>query len=360
MSNNKAQDVPQIMPGVILTLVIAALALGVNSIFAPVSPVIVAVIIGIAAKNTVGIPEKYQIGSKFAAKKLLKLGIILLGIRLSFFEILNLGGWSLVIIVVCITLALTVVIQLSRKFQVPEKLATLIAIGTAICGNSAIVASAPVIKAKEEEVAFAVAVITVFGLSAIVVYPIIGSLLGLTAVEFGTWAGTGINDTGQVVAAGFIYGEQAGEVATVVKLTRNIFIAPVVFIFSYLSVKEGMGESAKDVSEVSTEGCNSSKGDNIGVVSRDDKVKFVEVFPWFVLGFLAMALLRTTGFLPEFAITGITFASQLLIIMALAGIGLEIKIESLRGMGMKAFITGLTASIIMGVTSLILVLLLIQ
>ncbi|OWZ84676.1 YeiH family protein [Natranaerobius trueperi] len=319
--------------GIVLTFLIAIIALTVNFIYSPISPVLIAVFLGIIIKNSAYLPKNTEPGIKYSAKKLLKLGIILLGVRLSFFDILNLGFSSLLIIIICILLALSLVINLSRFIGVPKKLATLIAIGTAICGNTAIVASAPVIKAKEEEVAFAVATITVFGLSAIIIYPLIGGFIGLTQVEFGTWAGTAINDTGQVIASGFLYGDKAGEVSTIVKLTRNIFLAPVVFLFSHLTVKN---EASKE----------------------DIKVDYTAIFPWFVVGFLGMALLRTTGILPETLISTISFLSDLLIVMALAGIGLGIQLSSLKGLGLKAFFTGLTASFIMGITSLLLITLL--
>lgn len=323
------------LPGVLLAAVIAALALLVNYFYPPLSPVVIGIILGLLINNSMTTPSACKAGVDYCSKKLLKLGIILLGIRLSFFEILNLGTMSLVIILSCVVLALTIVIGLSKTLKVPPRLATLIAIGTAICGNSAIVASSPVIRAKKEEVAFAVATITLFGLSAILVYPLIGSLLGLTPLAFGTWAGTAINDTGQVIAAGFQYGESAGEAATVVKLTRNLFIAPVVVLFSFLTARQETGSKAH------------SPG----------RVNVFKIFPWFVLGFLLMALIRTAGFLPGNIIEQVSFAADYLLVMALAGIGLTIEIGSMRGLGLKAFFTGLLAALIMGGVSLLLVLL---
>ncbi len=325
-----------VLPGIALTAVIAGIALFLNTLYPPLSPVIVAIIAGLLINNVIGLPPIYKQGADYCANTLLKMGIILLGIRLSFSEILNLGTMSLAIIMICIGLSLTLVINLSRKFNVPPKLATLIAIGTAICGNTAIVASAPVIKAKEGEVAFAVATITVFGLSAIIVYPLIGSLLNLSPIEFGTWVGTAINDTSQVVAAGFIYGGSAGEAATVVKLTRNLFITPVVFFFSYITAK----------AEVDATVNNTGPG----------QINYFKIFPWFVLGFLLMALVRTAGILSELMVDQISFAADFLLVMALGGIGMSIGIASMRGLGLNAFLTGLLAALIVGVTSLLLVL----
>ncbi len=320
-------------PGILLTVTIAIISLFIKELYPPISPVVIAIILGLFINNFIGFPLKCKTGVDYSSKKLLKLGIILLGIRLSFYEILNLGTMALAIIVVCIGLALALVISMSKRFDVPPKLAILIAVGTAICGNSAIIAASPIIKAKEEEVAFAVATITVFGLTAIGVYPVIGGVLGMSPLEFGAWAGTAINDTGQVVAAGFQYGQSAGEVATVVKLTRNILIAPVIFFLSYLVLKEKADQNS----------------------SVFNKVYLFKIFPWFVLGFMLMALVRTAEILPSFLIDHLSFASDLLLVMALAGIGLSIKLSSLRGLGLKAFITGLIAAVIMGVTSLLMV-----
>lgn len=322
----------KLFPGISISALIAIFSLLINAVFPQVSAVLIAVLIGLLINNSISLPAKLEPGISYAGKKLLKLGIILLGIRLSFFEILRLGGSSLLIIITCIILALFLVIKLSERFEVPSRLATLIAIGTAICGNSAIVAASPVIKAKDEEVAFAVGTITIFGLSAIILYPLIGDVLVLTSEEFGVWAGTAINDTAQVVAAGFMYGESAGEVATVVKLTRNIFIAPVIFLFSYLAAKAELDSSKKA-----------------------EKVNLVKIFPWFVLGFLFVALVRTTGILPEFMVSALSNLADFFIVIALAGIGLGIKFSSMRGLGLKALFTGLFAAVIMGASSLILV-----
>ncbi len=318
-----------------ITAALAGIAFLINNYYSPLSPVVIAIIAGLLISNFIGTPAACKQGIDYCAKKLLKLGIVFLGIRLSFFEILDLGANSLAIIITCIILALTVVISLSKKFGVPPRLATLIAVGTAICGNSAIVATSPVIKAKEEEVAFAVGTITVFGLSAIVFYPVIGAYMHLSPVEFGTWAGTAINDTGQVVAAGFQYGITAGEAATVVKLTRNLFIAPVVVLFAYLTAKEEAGQSSFHF-----------KGLNL-----------FRIFPWFVLGFLVMAFLRTADLLPDLVIGLLSFTSAFLLVMALGGIGLSINLASMKGLGLKAFLAGLLAAVVMGTTSLLLILL---
>lgn len=223
-------------PGLALTLLIAFISISINKAYITINPVLFAVLIGIIIRKFLKGLNILAPGIKFATKNLLKLGIILLGSRLVFSDLIALGGSSLFIIVICIITAIIVTLTITRKFGISEKLGSLIAVGTAICGNSAIIATAPVIHAEEEEISFAVATITLFGLSAIIVYPVIGTLLQLTDLEFGTWVGVAINDTAQVVTAGYLFSQSAGETAIVIKLVRNIFIAPVIFIFSLKSL----------------------------------------------------------------------------------------------------------------------------
>ena len=167
---------------------------------------------------------------KFALQHILRLGIILLGLRLSLQDVVTTGLTSLILIVACMAVALTLAYFAGRLLKIPPRLAALIGVGTAICGNTAIVAVAPVIEAKEEDVSFAVATITFFGTLAVVLYPIIGFFLGVNDRTFGLWAGTAVNDTSQVVAAGVAFSEAARDIATVVKLTRNTLMAPLIVV----------------------------------------------------------------------------------------------------------------------------------
>ena len=171
---------------------------------------------------------------KFALQRVLRLGIILLGLRLSLQAVAKIGLSALVLVLVCISVALTLAYLAGRFFKIPARLALLIGVGTAICGNSAIIATAPVIEAKDEDVSFAVATITLFGTVAIVLYPIIGHALALSSGAFGMWAGSAVNDTSQVVAVGAAFSEAARDVATVVKLTRNTLMAPLIVIIGLL------------------------------------------------------------------------------------------------------------------------------
>ncbi len=228
------------------------------------------------------------------------------------------------IVVICITLSLVIVQLLGRLLGVPSRLGTLIGVGSSICGNSAIVAAAPAIKAKDEETAFAVSTITLFGVMAVLIYPIIGNLLGMTDTTFGTWAGIAINDTSQVVTAGFIYSEPAGKVATIVKLTRNLFIAPVIVIMSII-YNSGQAKAGKP-----------------------GKISLKKAFPLFVLLFVGMAVLRTLGLFSPEVIKLLKTTSSFLIVVAIAGVGLNTSFASMKKVGLKSLYLGLTASCIMG------------
>jgi uncharacterized integral membrane protein (TIGR00698 family) len=224
-------------------------------------------------------------------------------------------------------------------------------VGTAICGNTAIIATAPVIGAKEEEVSFAVAVITLFGLIAVIFYPIIGQYLGLSNTAFGLWAGTAVNDTSQVVAVGAAHSPIALSVATVVKLMRNTIMAPLIILVGLL-LRHQVPSDDSPQSVIPSGGI---------------------LIPWFVVGFLMMSLIRTTGIsagvLPRnVAVPGAlqTAASVLntfdaiakfAILTALAGVGLGTRLQIVLSIGMKPFTLGLCVSAVLSLASLGLIML---
>ena len=346
------QEIAIAIPGLSFVFVIASLARFLQSqipgptLNRAISDILIAVLIGLAVSNTLRLPLRAQPGITFAIHHLLRLGIIFLGLRLNLQDVIATGLSSLLLIILCITLALTLAFTAGRLFKVPIRLTTLIGVGTAICGNSAIVATAPTIDAKEDEVGFAVATITLFGLLAVIFYPLIGQLLHLTDRVFGIWSGTAVNDTSQVVAAASAYSPAALNIATVVKLTRNTLMAPIIVLIGL--VYQRMGEK-----------------------TRATKFNADKVVPLFVLGFLAMSLMRTigvaAGFLPQNAaqpgnliasaafLNSLDEVSKFLILMALAGIGLGTNVSSIRTIGLKPFAVGLCVASILAVVSLSLI-----
>ncbi len=169
-----------------------------------ISAVAIAILLGILIRNLIGIPDGCKLGTSFAVKRLLRIGIALMGAQLSLSQVLTTGATAVVVVATCIVLAIVVVRFISMRMGTSDRLATLLGVGTSICGVSAIVTTVPVIEAQDEETSLAAATITVFGLLAILIYPFLGPLRHLSDTFFGTRAGTAVNDTSQVVAAGLI------------------------------------------------------------------------------------------------------------------------------------------------------------
>jgi uncharacterized integral membrane protein (TIGR00698 family) len=318
-----------------------------------ISEILVAVSLGLYLRNWVKLGDRSKPGVKFAIQRLLRFGIILLGLRLSLQDVAATGVTALILVTVCITIALILAYFAGRIFNVPPRLAALIGVGTAICGNTAIVATAPVLDANDEEVSFAVATITLFGLLAVLFYPLIGHLLGLPDRAFGLWAGTAVNDTSQVVAVGAIYSEAALNIAAVVKLTRNTLMAPLIVLFGLFY----------------TRGLNKKLSAKAAHASRLDWGKLI---PGFVIGFLLMSLVRTVGValgvLPQSlsnpgdlqlaasVLKAGDEISKFLILMALAGVGLNTDLASLRRMGLKPLVVGTFVALLLALASLGLIL----
>jgi uncharacterized integral membrane protein (TIGR00698 family) len=319
-----------------------------------VSEVLIAVILGLLIRNYIGFGKSVEPGIKFALQRVLRLGIILLGLRLSLQAVVQTGVSALLLVLVCMSVALTLAYVAGRFFNIPPRLAALIGVGTAICGNSAIIATAPVIEAKDEDVSFAVATITLFGTLAIILYPLIGHALALTNGAFGMWAGSAVNDTSQVVATGSAFSDAARDVATVVKLVRNTMMAPLIVIIGLLYSR-------------------ASRRQLTGKAAAAARLSPGKLVPWFVLGFLILTLVRTLGVAAGVLPAGnsnppanLKTATDLLnfideiakfaILMALSGIGLGTKIEDMRRTGAKPFIVGLCVAAVLATLSLSLIL----
>ncbi|HZJ04707.1 MAG TPA: putative sulfate exporter family transporter [Nocardioidaceae bacterium] len=326
-------QVAAVLPGLAVAGLVA-LAAYVASLPLPsfISDVGLAVVFGAAVATLVRLPAGVRPGIDFAMRRVLRLGIIALGARLSFEAVISLGASTILLVTGLVGLTLIAGVLLGRSLGLSGRLPLLIAVGTAICGNTAIIATAPVVDADERDVSFAVATITLVGLTAVLVYPVLGVALGLSDTGYGMWAGTAIGDTSQVVAAGFGYTTGAGEVATIVKLTRNVLIAPVVL---------GAGLLA-------------SSG-----TSRPTSGAARKAFPLFVLGFLAMVALASLGAL-EPAVAGrplqewVVLLSELCILVALAGVGLATDLRAILRTGLKPLYMGFLLAAGLSVTSLLL------
>ena len=314
----------------------------------PVSGIMVAILLGMVVANLGGALPVLAPGLQFGIKKLLRLGIIFVGIRLSFLDVVKLGAWGIPVVLVLIAGAVVLTRALGRRLGVSDRLATLAAASTAICGVTATVAVAPTIDADDREVAYTIANVTLFGIVAMFVYPYVAhALFAATPASAGLFLGTSIHETAQVMGAALSYrevfhDEAAMKIATVTKLTRNVCLVAVVPILAWLHAR--------------------SQG------SQSKHVSILKLFPLFVLGFLAMAILRSFGdaavanglayglwdaaeWKQVTRLIGETISSWLLG-TAMASVGLTTRLGVFRGLGLRPLYLGALAATLVGVLSL--------
>jgi uncharacterized integral membrane protein (TIGR00698 family) len=330
---SRGDKVRSAIPGLIAVAVLAAVAYA-STLFLPgiFGAATIGLFLGMFVANVQRTPM-LDTGAKLARGWLLPLGIVLLGARLSLADVLSTGLGAISILVIDITLVLLVTLTLGRFMGMSTRLATLIGVGTAICGNTAIIATAPVVKADDREVSFAVATITLFGTAAVIVFPLIGHALGMSDNLFGHWAGAAVNDTSQVTATAFSYSVPAGETATIVKLTRNTLMVPVIFLVG---------------TWIATRQAGSDEPSERRSLARSAR----KAVPPFLLGFLALALVNSAGLIPDDVADTLVQLSQVFIVAALVGVGLSTKFLALRQTGPAPFLMGLVVAIMLAIVSL--------
>lgn len=315
-------------PGLLLVAIIAVIARTLASLLPlPISEVTIGVILGLTAGALMpSIPATLP-GRKFAMGTLLRIGIVLLGARLALDDVLQIGFGTILAILAGIALVLLITLAGGWAIGLPPKLCLLLGVGVSICGNSAILATAPVIDARERDVSFSVGTITFFGTLAVLIYPLIGGALDISDQVFGYWTGLSVSDTAQVVAAGFAYTEPAGDLATVVKLVRNTLMGPLI-----LAV--GVAYSRLAIDRVDDRKESRSV---VGSITR--------VVPAFVIGFLVMAVLNTFGLFSGQMSSWFSKVSQVMILMALVAVGLNTNLRDVARVGLPALLLGLVAMI---------------
>ncbi len=305
------------IPGLLLTCAIAAAAYAVRRLpgVGSFSPMIIAILLGTALHNTIGTPTRARAGVVFSLKRLLRLAIILLGLQLTTQQVVAVGGTGMAIIVGTLLATFLVTKALGRAFGVDRRLAELIAAGTSICGASAVIATNSVTRAPDEDVAYAVASVTVFGSVSMFLYPALPGLLHLDAHHFGLWSGASIHEIAQVVAATFQDGREAGEFGTIAKLSRVMLLAPLVL---GLGVIATWRPAADDV----------------------QLVRARAPMPWFVFGFIALIGVNSLGVVPLEAKHILVPATTVLLTIALAAMGLETDIRKLKARGLRPLALG--------------------
>jgi uncharacterized integral membrane protein (TIGR00698 family) len=301
----------------------------------------IAILLGIFFGNMFKVRDSFQKGLDFTREYILKLGIICLGIQLKPFEFLDFGKIAIPLIIICIISVLIVIKLLIKKLKIPTRMAYLISIGSTVCGTTAIMATAPVIKASKNEVSYAIANITLFGILSMLIYPYFADFyFNSEPLLIGLFLGTSIHETSQVAAAGLIYEQQFNSpetlnIATVTKLIRNTFLIIMIPLFALLY----------------------NRGQ-----TREKNYSVLKIFPYFVLGFVAMIILRNTGdqfFLLSYdnnwndVINIIKFMSKIFLTMAMAAIGLSTNLKDIKKMGYKPFIVGFIAMLTVGIVCII-------
>lgn len=311
--------------GVILCSIIAVIATLLGQLFPIIGGIIFSIILGIIISNAIKLPDQYQPGIKFASKKILQYAIIVMGFTLNLRVVVEMGLSSLPITLTTITAALLTSVWLGKVMNIGENIRTLIGVGTAICGGSAIAAASPIVDAKEDEVAFSLSTIFLFNIIAVFIFPVIGHTIGLSDIGFGHFAGTAINDTSSVVAAGYAYSETAGDTATIIKLVRALMIIPVCLILVMVQLKK----------------------------SEKRAFSIKKVFPWFILYFFLASVVTSIINLPEAIISYIKMLSTFMISIAMAGIGLSVSIKQFRSIGIKPVLLGASVWFVVAGISLI-------
>lgn len=285
--------------------------------------------------NTFFHPDWMKPAIKFTSKKILKFAIILLGASLSINVIVSVGKMTFFVMIFTFLACFGGGYFVRKLFKLNWKLSNLISAGTGICGGSAVAAIAPVIDAEDKDIAFAISSTFLFDMVMVALYPIMGRLLGLSDLAYGIWAGTSVNDTSSVVASGYAFSEAAGDIATMVKLTRTIAIIPTVLVFAYVGIRMKRKEMQQ--------------------LSGGQKVKIGRVVPWFILGFLALAVLNSFGCIPADISASLKIASKFLMVMALGAIGLGTSLTDFKNAGLAPMFYGITIDTMVTITALVVI-----
>lgn len=312
-----------VWPGFTLALFIAVPAWFLGSLMPLVEGPVFGILIGMLMAQIKPLPFCFREGIVFTSKKILQLSVVLIGFGMNLTHIFDVG-WSSVFLVLSVILTALVTSKiLSLVLKAEPNPTILIGIGTAICGGSAIAATAPVIRAKDEEVAMSISTIFLFNIIAVLIFPTLGRIMGMTDHSFGLWAGTAINDTSSVVAAGQIWGQEALQTATVVKLVRTLMIIPTALVLAFKKTND-----------------------------KRNKINIMSIFPWFVLFFLAASAITSLGVLEESIISALSQSGRFLIVMAMASIGLNTNLKMLFTNGIKPITMGLGCWIAVAVGSI--------
>ena len=353
--NERFEHLGLLLPGLVLALSLATLAriiarttgeqlLGFDR--SPVSAIFVVVLMGLGIRNLIGLPLIYSKGLQICLKRVLRIGIVMLGIRLSLMEAGRIGLIAIPVIVACIAVALVLVTWIGRVLNLPRRLVSLIAVGASICGVSAIAATGPAIEADEDEISYAVATVTLFGLMALVLHPFIAHWVFDGEPHLaGVFLGTAVHDTAQVAGSALIYEQHydapaALDYAVVTKLVRNLFMIAVIpfMALHYHRSRDAVGEGPS----------------------------IAKLLPFFVFGFIGMMVLRTIGDMGERAfgifdattwnaiIRSVRIGADWCLVAAMAAVGLGTSLIRITALGWRPLLVGFAAAALVGLVSILL------
>jgi len=323
------------VPGFSIALLIALGARWIESLL-PIPLIgasVIALFIGMSINHII---EPYPIikpGLTFTSKKILKFSIVLLGASLSIHTMLTVGRFSLIVMFFTLLTCFGGGYFIGKLLNLNWKLSNLISAGTGICGGSAIAAIAPVIEAENIDIAYAMSATFIFDMVMIVLFPIMGRMMGLSDIAYGLWAGTAVNDTASVVAAGYAFSETAGDFATMVKLTRTLVIIPTVVIFSLIHTYTQIKSATS--------------------TTNSNNIKITSLFPWFILAFVGMSLLNSFGVFSVAVSTDLKSISKFLMVSALAAIGMNTNFKEMRKAGINPMIHGFIISALVVIVAIL-------
>ncbi len=330
----------KILPGLLLSLAVAAFACWLESLLPIhlIGSAVIAMFLGMLINSFHKPGKALAPGLKFTSKKILKFAIILLGLSLNIGTILHVGRLSLTVMVFTLLTCFGGGYFIGKALGLNWKLSNLISAGTGICGGSAIAAIAPTIDADDNDVAYAMSATFLFDMAMIVLFPIMGRAMGMSDQAFGIWAGTAVNDTSSVVATGYAFSEGAGDFATMVKLTRTLAIIPTVVTFAFIQLRLKKKEALAAQADGSDLKANFS---------------IAKIFPWFILGFLAMAVVASVLPIPAQVVSSTKRLSKFLMVCALAAIGLNTSFSSMKKAGIRPMLHGFIISALVVIVALL-------
>ena len=311
------------LPGLLASFAAACLAVAVGVWLSTLSPLLVAILLGVLWRNLAGQPPSWGPGVAVAGKRVLRIGIVLLGFQVSLVEVLGLGPWTLLLVVAAVGVTFCSAVWLGKVLGIPAAQRTLVAAGFSICGAAAVVAVEPVTDADENDTATAVALVVVFGTLMIPLLPLAVAALGLSAEAGGIWVGASTHEVAQVVAAAGLIRPEAMPVAVTIKLARVLCLAPMVALLALARRRAASGAAA-------------------------DCTKLPPIVPLFIAGFVAVMLVRTTGLVPGGVLDVIGLLQKLLLSAAMFALGLGVHVRSMLKVGGRPFLLAAAATAIIG------------